>query len=133
MNIITVTGRLTANPTIRTSDDGSVRGFFTIAVDRPVKKDEEGKQPTDFPSFVAFRKTAEVLRDYAVKGQFLVIQGHIATSTYDKDGVRQYSTELVADRIQLGAKPRNTSAPDTGDTGDEYSEHPADEFEGANL
>ncbi len=130
MNIITITGRLTAKPTIRTSGD-SVRALFTIAVDRPVKKDEDGNQPTDFPSFVAFGRTAGVLRDYAMKGQSLEIQGHIATSTYDdKDGVRQYSTELIADRIQLGAKPRNTNGPDTGD---EYSEYPADEFEGTTV
>jgi single-strand DNA-binding protein len=130
MNTIIITGRLTAKPTIHTTGE-SVRALFTIAVDRPVKKDENGKKPTDFPSFVAFRKTAETLRDYTVKGQYLEIQGHIATSTYDdENGVRQYSTQLVADRIQLGSKPAKTG---TTDSEDGSSEYPADDFEGENV
>jgi single-strand DNA-binding protein len=129
MNIITITGRLTAPATIRSSGD-SVRALFIVAVNRPVKRDDNGNTPADFPSFVAFGKTAEVLRDYAVKGQFLEIQGHLATSTYDdQDGKRQYSTELIADRVQLGAKPRNTSSSDN--TEPEFDEYPADEFAGA--
>ncbi len=110
MNIITATGRLTAAPVVRTSGD-KVRALFTIAIERPVNRDENGNRPADFPQFVAFGKTAEVLRDHAIKGQALEVQGHIATSTYDKDGERFFNTELIADRIQLGAKPRNTTTP----------------------
>jgi single-strand DNA-binding protein len=119
MNIITVTGRLTAAPIVRTSGD-NVRALFTVAIERPVSRDENGNRPADFPQFVAFGKTAEVLRDYAIKGQALEVQGHIATSTYDKDGERFFNTELIADRIQLGAKPRNTAAVD--DEGDGFAE-----------
>jgi single-strand DNA-binding protein len=132
MNIITITGRLTAAPMVRTSG-GNVRALFTVAVERPVKRDDNNKKPADYPSFVAFGKTAEVLRDYAVKGQALEIQGHIATSTYDdKDGERKYSTELIADRIQLGAKPRNTNT-ETDNTEPDYDDYPADDFEGASV
>jgi single-strand DNA-binding protein len=119
MNIITVTGRLTAAPTIRTSGD-NVRALFTVAIERPVSRDENGNRPADFPQFVAFGKTAEVLRDYAIKGQALEVQGHIATSTYDEDGDRFFNTELIADRIQLGAKPRNIAAVDA--EGDGFAE-----------
>lgn len=126
MNLITITGRLVAEPTIRTSG-GKTRALFTLAVNRPTKRDENGNQPADYPNFVAFDKNAELLNEYAVKGQALEIVGHLTTSTYDKDGVRQYSTELIADRIQLGAKPRtngddthedlNDSQPDYADAG----------------
>ena len=85
MNIIITTGRLTTDPIIRTSGD-KVRALFTLAINRPVSRDESGNTPADYPQFVAFGKTAEVLRDYATKGQALEVQGHIATSTYDKDG-----------------------------------------------
>jgi single-strand DNA-binding protein len=105
MNIIAITGRLTTDPQVRTSGS-SIRAFFTIAVDRPVSKDDAGNKPTDFPQFVAFGKNAEVLRDFATKGQLLEIQGHIATSTFDRNGERQFSTELIVDRFQLGARPR---------------------------
>lgn len=132
MNLITITGRLVAEPTIRTSGT-SVRALFTLAVNRPTKRDENGNQPADYPNFVAFGKTAELLRDYTVKGQALEIVGHIATSTYDKDGTRQFSTELIADRIQLGAKPRTAGnpAPDDGPEFDSYDM--ADEFEDASV
>jgi single-strand DNA-binding protein len=126
-----------SEPTIRTSGD-SVRALFTIAINRPVAADADGNRPADFPSFVAFGKTAQVLRDYAVKGQALEIQGHLATSTYDdKDGERKFSTELIADRIQLGAKPRNTAntsnaGPDEAGDYHSYSDND-NEFEGASA
>ena len=72
MNIIITTGRLTTDPIIRTSGD-KVRALFTLAINRPVSRDESGNTPADYPQFVAFGKTAEVLRDYATKGQALEV------------------------------------------------------------
>ena len=108
MNIFIISGRLTNSPEVRISGNTS-RARFNLAVDRAVARDESGNRPTDFPSFVAFGKNAELLGEYAVKGQLLEVTGRIATSTYDKDGERQYNTDLIVDRVQLGAKPRGTN------------------------
>lgn len=87
------TGRLTKDADIRATGETLV-ARFTIACDRRFKKDGEN---ADFISCVAFGKTAEFIEKYTHKGTKLEIVGRIQTGSYEKDGKRIYTTDVVVE------------------------------------
>ena len=114
-----MSGRLTDAPEVR-SNGTTTRATFTLAVDRQVARDGNGDRPADFFRFTTFGRSADALGEWAVKGQALEVQGHVTTSTYDKDGERRWSTDFIADRVQFGAKPRSKQA--TNEPSDNHSD-----------
>ncbi len=101
MNIVALTGRLVRDPEIRYTNSGLSVARFNIAVDRDFKK--EGGPDADFPSIIAFGKTAEFIENYFTKGKKIEISGRIQTGSYEKeDGTRVYTTDVVADRVGFG-------------------------------
>ena len=110
MNSVVLMGRLTKDPDVRTSQNGVVSARFTLAVDRHSKTDPNA---ADFPSCVAFGKTAEVVRDYLKKGTKIAVQGRIQTSSFkDEEGKDVYRTDVVVlgvefcERKQDGGQPQ---------------------------
>ena len=100
MNSVVLIGRLTRDPELRKTQSGQSVCTFTVAVDRIPGKD--GTEGADFPSCVAWGKTAEILTTYAAKGSQIAIRGRLQTRSYeDKEGRKVYVTEVVADQIQL--------------------------------
>lgn len=95
MNNVVLIGRLTRDPELRWSNDLAV-ARFSVAVDRNGK--DKG---TDFPSIVVFGKQAENCEKYLAKGRKVAIQGHIQTGSYEKDGRKVYTTDVVADRVEF--------------------------------
>lgn len=101
INSVNLTGRLTRDPDIRYTDNGDCIARFSLAVDRRFKS--EGGPTADFPSCVAFRKTAEFVEKYFRKGMKLELTGHLQTGSYtNKDGVKVYTTDVVADQVGFG-------------------------------
>lgn len=97
MNSVQLVGRLTRDPEVRYSDQGSSVARFTIAVDRRFKQNE-----ADFISCVAFSKTAEFLEKYFRKGQRIGLIGRIQTGSYTgQDGKKVYTTDVVAENIEF--------------------------------
>lgn len=104
MNSVTLIGRLTKDPDVREAGNTTV-AKFSLAIDRG-KKSDGSDAGADFPSITCFGKTAELVGKYLAKGRQVGIQGRIQTGSYEKDGHRVYTTEVVADRIEfLGSKP----------------------------
>lgn len=103
MNIAILTGRLTADPELRSTQQGTSCTSFILAVDRPGKNDE-----ADFPIVVAWRETAEFVCGYLHKGSRIVVRGAIRTRNYGgQDGKSHKATEIVADRIEFAdSKPQ---------------------------
>lgn len=99
MNRVFLLGRLTRDPDGDTTQSGKRKVRMTIAVDRPKAKD--GTQKADFISLVAWEKTAEFAEKYLTKGQRILIEGRITTGSYEKDGVKKYTTDVVCDRIEF--------------------------------
>ena len=92
-------GRLTKDPVVGTSQSGTTSARFTLAVDRHSKNDPDA---ADFPSCVAFGKTAEIVRDYLKKGVKIAVQGRIQTSKYpDENGKEVYRTDVVVLGIEF--------------------------------
>ena len=99
MNNVTIIGRLTADPEIRNTGETQIANF-SLALDRPPRKD--GTKETDFPRCVAFGKTADFVGNYCKKGARAAVQGRIQTGRYEnKDGVTVYTTDVVAERVEL--------------------------------
>ena len=95
MNIVTISGRLTADPKISYGQgDSNAVARFTVAVERRFKR--EGQQNADFISCVAFGKQAEFAERYLHKGIKMLFVGHIQTGSFtNKDGNRVYTTDVV--------------------------------------
>ncbi len=102
LNRITITGRLTAAPELRkTNNDISVTSF-SIANQRNYKN-AEGEFSTDFFDIVAWRNTAEFVTRYFTKGSLITIDGRLESRKYtDKDGNKRTAIEIVADNVYFG-------------------------------
>ena len=118
LNTVILSGRLTADPELKTTQSGvSVTGF-SIAVDRSYRSGED--RQTDFINIVAWRHTAEFVTRYFKKGSMIVIEGSIQTQKYtDSNGKNRTKFEVLANNIQFfGSKQDNasneTSLPDLG-------------------
>ena len=103
MNNVTLIGRLTRDPDTRyTSDTQMAVTRFSLAIDRGKDKG------ADYPSIICFGKTAENCEKYLKKGRMVGIQGRIQTGSYEKDGHKVYTTDIVADRVEFLEKPETT-------------------------
>lgn len=99
MNRVALSGRLTADPEIRYTQSGKAVASYRLAVDRPFKSD--GKQETDFINCVAWGKTGEFAANYLHKGTKIIVEGRIQTGSYEKDGVKHYTTDIVVERHEF--------------------------------
>ena len=100
INKVILVGRITKDPALRKTQNGTSVVSFTLACNRKVKQD--GQPDADFINCQAWGKTAEVICQYVFKGHLLGLEGRIQTRSYDdKDGKRVYVTEVVADSVQF--------------------------------
>lgn len=100
-------GRLTREPDIRYSQgqEPITIASFTLAVNRKYKKD--GEQGADFINCKAFKKTAEVIEKYCVKGTKVVISGRIQAGSYtNKDGNKVYTTDVMVEEFEFAESKR---------------------------
>ena len=101
MNSVVLIGRLTRDPEVRyTAGTQMAVCSFTVAIDRPVKKD--GEKQADFPRVICFGKQAENCERFLAKGRLVGVQGRLQTGSYtNKDGATVYTTDVVADRVEF--------------------------------
>lgn len=115
LNKAILAGNLTRDPEIRSLPSGAKVCNFSIATNR-VWKDKDGVQQksTDFHNIVVFGRQAETSAQYLKKGQQVLIEGRIQTRSWeDQNGDKKYRTEIVADRVQFGAKSSGSSSGDS--------------------
>ena len=107
-NLVVLTGRLTADPELKTTSSGVPVMSFAIAVQRSYKSGEE--PITDFVNIQAWRHTAEFIAKYFKKGSMIGIEGSIQTRKYtDKDGNNRTAFEVVANNVQFVESKKNNS------------------------
>ncbi len=99
MNTVIMIGRLTREPDVRYIGSTQMAiARFTLAINRG--KDRNGKDlGADFPAIVCYGKQAELVEKYVNKGMLVSVEGHIKTGSYEKNGQKVYTTDIVADRI----------------------------------
>jgi single-strand DNA-binding protein len=108
MNKCILIGRLVKDPDVRYSQGQEPMAIarYTLAVDRAIKKDRE--QTADFISCVAFGKNGEFAEKYLHKGTKIAIEGRIQTGSYEKDGHKVYTTDIVVEHHEF-CESRNAS------------------------
>ncbi len=109
-NLVVLTGRLTADPELKTTTNGIPVTTFSIAVNRNYRAGEE--QQTDFINIVAWRQRAEFITKYFKKGSMIGIEGSIQTRRYqDKNGNNRTAFEVVVNNAQFVESKREGAAP----------------------
>lgn len=106
-------GRLTSDPELRYTSNGTAVAKFTLAVDRPFSN-QNGEKETDFIPVVTWRGLAENCANYLKKGRLAAVEGRIQTRSYENnEGRRIYVTEIVADNVRFleSAKRDDGQAP----------------------
>jgi single-strand DNA-binding protein len=100
LNKVIIIGRLVRDPDVRytqiQSGEQMAIARYSLAVDR-VGKDKG----TDYPNCVAFGKQGEFAEKYLKKGMKIAIEGRLQTGSYEKDGVKHYTTDIVVERHEF--------------------------------
>ena len=117
MNRVELIGRLTRDPELRFTGNNTANCRFTLAVNRTFQS-QSGEQGTDFINIVVWNKQAENVNKFMTKGSLVAVEGRIQTGSYEKDGQRVYTTDVVADSVQFlesKAQSENRMSSDNSD------------------
>jgi single-strand DNA-binding protein len=119
LNRVILMGRLTADPELRSTQNGTSVVQFTIAVERGYAKEGQEKQ-TDFIQCVGWKQTAEFISKYFRKGRMIAVEGSIQTRNYeDKQGNKRTAVEVIVSNVSFtGERKDDNSEPS------EYDEIP---------
>ena len=105
LNQIIIAGRLVSDPEIVVTENNNKRTYITVAVPRSYKN-VEGTYDTDFIRCTLWNGIAETACEYCKKGDVIGVKGRIQTSSYEKDGEKVYSTDVIAEKVSFLSSKR---------------------------
>ncbi len=132
LNKVQLIGNLGKDPELKYTPSGVAVATFSIATSESWK-DQEGNQQekTEWHNIVAWRKLAEICGEYLKKGKKVYIEGKLQTRNYEKDGIKRYVTEIVADQLIMldggGGTGKGASASSVSEAAPMVSEAPKDD------
>ena len=101
-NKVFLIGNLTRDPEVRYTTSGIAVAKFAIAVNRPKGKNSKSEdQEVDFINIVAWRRLAEICKEYLKKGKPVALEGRLQMRAYEKGGEKRTFVEVVADNLQM--------------------------------
>lgn len=112
VNKVILVGNLGADPDVRYTPSGSCICEIRIATSESWKDKQTGEQQerTEWHRITFFGKLGEIAGEYLKKGSQVYVEGKLRTDEYEKDGVKKYSTKVIADEMQmLGGKPNDSA------------------------
>ena len=113
INKAILVGHLGKDPEIRALESGTKVASFPLATSETYRNKEGQRiEQTEWHNIVAWRGLAEISEKYLKKGNMVYIEGRIKTRNYEKDGVKKYITEIVADNLVMLGSKRETAAND---------------------
>lgn len=115
MNKFIISGNLTRDPELKYSQTGKAFAKFSVAVTR-----EFDREKADFFNVTVFGKQAENCANYLVKGQSVIVDGRVEIDKVDD----KYYTNVIADRVEFGAKPSGQAGKDSDFGGDDFGSVP---------
>lgn len=121
MNKVLLSGRLTKDAEIRNADSDKKVARCTLAVNRDFKKEGDGPN-ADFIGLVAFKNQAKFLEKYGKKGTKFIVTGRIQTGSYDKDGTKIYTTDVIVENLEFAES--KSSGDQSGDANDGFNDLP---------
>jgi single-strand DNA-binding protein len=107
LNKVFLIGRLTVDPQLRSTAGGQPVASFGLATNR-VWTDKAGakQESVEFHNIVVWGRQAEIASKFLIKGSLALIEGRLQTRAWDdKQGQKRRTTEIIAERIQLGPRP----------------------------
>ena len=96
-----IVGNIGRSEAVRYSAEGNAACNFSVAVNESYTKNGERVESTEWYRCVAYRRTAEIVGEYGVKGKQVLVRGKRKTRSYEKDGHTKSVTELVVHEFQL--------------------------------
>jgi len=106
MNRVTLIGRLGKDPELRYTPSGTPLAKFTLATSRKfVDRDGQKQEKTEWHRIVVWRKLAEICGQYLFKGKQVMIEGRIEYGAYEKDGVKRYTADIIAENLEMMGSP----------------------------
>lgn len=111
LNKVLLYGNLTRDPEVRALPSGQQVATFGLATNRSFRnKEGQQQEQTEFHNIVVFGRTAEVMGQYLKKGRPVFVEGRIQTRSWEKDGQKNYRTEIVVDSFQFGPQAGGAAA-----------------------
>lgn len=96
LNKVMLIGRLGKDPELKYTEKGTAYCNFSIATDESYKDENGNKvERTEWHNIVTWRKLAEICQQYLKKGSKIYCEGKLQTDSYEKDGLKRYSTKIV--------------------------------------
>lgn len=123
LNRVVLIGRLTKDPELTYSKNGTAIAKFILAVNR-LRLNQAGEREADFIPIIVFKKQAENCANYIGKGSLVAVDGRIQVRTYDtKEGQRRWVTEVIAESVRFLDRrgDNNNSNQGTGSFGHEVA------------
>lgn len=103
MNKVILIGRISSDISMNKTQSGTETATFSVAVDRNMGAGKD--KTTDFIRCVAWGKTATFIGQYFSKGKQIALEGNIKTGSYEKDGIKHYTTDVWVDKVEfVGSK-----------------------------
>lgn len=114
LNKAMIIGRLTRDPEIRNTPTGQKVASFGVATNfRWTDQSGQKKEQVEFHNVVLWRRLADIAEQYLKKGAIVYIEGRLQTRSWDdSSGKKNYRTEIIAEKLQMGPKGSVSSAPE---------------------
>ncbi|MBU0759829.1 MAG: single-stranded DNA-binding protein [Candidatus Omnitrophica bacterium] len=127
LNKVFLMGNLTRDPELRYVPSGAPVTTFGLAVNRRfVTQQGEKKDDVCFVRVVVFGKQAESCSQHLNKGRLVFIEGRLQYRSWEQDGQKRNTLDIVADRVQFLGSPRLASEGDTAGDKENFNSHPAE-------
>lgn len=128
MNKVVLVGRLTKDPELRYTGQGTPVASFTLAVNRRFKS-KSGDTDADFIPIVAWGNQGENTAKYVTKGSQIAVYGRIQVRNYQaNDGTKRYVTEVIAEEVTfLGSGKKDNNYPNNEKANQDFGV-PLDDF-----
>ena len=125
INKVMIHGNLGADPELRMLPGGIAMLKLRVATnERWVDKENVRQEKVEWHRVTFFGRSAEGLAKFARKGMAVFVEGRLQTSSYEKDGQKHYSTEIIADRVTATGSPRSSAADNQASSEAPFAEQP---------
>ena len=130
INRITVTGRLTRDPELRTTTTGKQVASFGVAVEKRFKPTDPNEKDADFFNVTAWGQTAEFISNYGGKGRMVGVDGRLQSRKYtNKDGIEVNAVEIVAENVILLDRPKDGGPQESAPVGAAVSDVDVEDYD----
>ena len=106
INKVILVGNVGQDPEYKSFNNDAGDGVinFSLATSEKWTKDGEKKEATEWHNCKAYGKLSLIIQEWVKKGQLLYVEGRVKTRSWDQDGAKRYTTEIIVDQMQMLGK-----------------------------